>query len=385
MSFMNIFKKNGEDKETIDENKIFNVILNRTSGGVINENVLEYPERRLSIRVHTEDTPVKGEKKMVQAFFKVNHPFFDVPMCEVVPGYGKSRDEALVSAAENFGATVLVPVMMAMDCTDTDEITAESDGRKHIFRMPCSIISSTIGENNPNKKSLWDIVKEEIPSYLGGKKAYWIKLYASVMGSENVCEVRINDTVYPDITDLLCEYAATWNINGGFHSEKEFVLLIQDDSTFENYPITPDKVMECTYSVLQMFKEHYKEQDVDFIYTEAVKLCGDASIAYELFAFAPEIYASIVLNCRESDSISITAGDRTINLKKSQMRSYGYMEQAVRKYLYSSRPDRDESMKIMCRSSRCGAVRQALLNGAKFENLIIAPIMCNAPKEYVLK
>ncbi|MBQ6213077.1 MAG: hypothetical protein IJJ57_09350, partial [Ruminococcus sp.] len=83
------------------------------------------------------------------------------------------------------------------------------------------------------------------------------------------------------------------------------------------------------------------------------ELTGNASLASEIRIFIPEIFAKLTLGYREGDSLFLIEGDgedqSQIEFKKTQLRSYFYLQQAILEYL-STNPERENVTRIVTNS-----------------------------------
>ena len=318
----------------------------------------------------------------VQLLAVMWHPHFDEDMVESIAGFGKTEADAARQGAESFCAGVLVFVLAALNCTGEHTMTTTLQGKKHIFRIPCTIGTQHMGKQDEKAAELWNIVKDSIPQYLGTKKAYWIKLFSSRMG-ETICEARINGMKFPDLTDVLYQAIADGKSTAEGCSDKCFVLLLQDDATYEPCPFTKADVSQLAFKALDMMKGITDEQSHDRIFGEIRALTPHPFLGGEACAFLPEIYSHIVLNYRASDSVlpvNLNCGE----IRKSQIRSFGYLEDAVLQYMRTRKPDKDDNLQILCLSAEFKAVHQAVVNGSKVEDLRFSPLGFMTPEDYVI-
>lgn len=321
-----------------------------------------------------------------EMLFVMTHELFDEPLCEYTAGLGNSKEEALRTGAEQFCAVVLLPVLSAFGCTEGSRVEAELDGKKLVFRRPCNNMIFSMGIKNPGAKDLWEIVEKEIPKYLGTKNAYWVKLYACSYNGELNCEVRINGAVFPELTKKLDEYVLGWADRQSFHSEKEFLLLLREDSKAQDGR-SSEEVKAITVQAVEALSavadEATEETAIKKLY---VLSGGDRNFMWELQTFIPEIYTIFCLNLADSDGMLLNqSGKGTIAVKKSQIRNYGYIEQGVQRYMQEKRPGRDASLNVMCLSAVFSAVNQAVQKGSKVEDLRFPEMIYNVPEDYIIR
>ena len=65
---------------------------------------------------------------------------------------------------------------------------------------------------------------------------------------------------------------------------------------------------------------------------------GNADLASEIRIFVPEIMAKLTLGYQEGDSLFFIDGENNIEFKKTQLRSYFYIQQTVIEYLNTMPP-----------------------------------------------
>ncbi len=362
--------------------KLLQTIHDKTEGAEWNgENGLRYPcGLELSLEVHQTNSYPNG--CCAQMLFVMWHPFFDEDMVESVAGVGETMAAALENGVESFCTGVLMFVLAALQCNGEKTITANLQGKEYVFREPCVIGTQHRGAKDEKTVDLWGLVKDKIPQYLGTKKAYWIKLFSACMG-ETICEARINGMVFPDLADVLYQAIADGKSTAKDCSDKTFVLLIQDDATYTPCPFTKREVSELAFKALDMMQEIHDEESHKRIFSEIQALTPHPHLGGEACSFLPEIYSHIVLNYRASDSVlpvSLQCGE----VRKSQIRSFGYLEQAVLQYMRERKPGKDENLNILCLSAEFKAAHQAVVNGTKLEDLRFSPLGYVTPEDYVI-
>lgn len=330
----------------------------------------------LRISLGAVDTFPKGV--CAQILFVMWHPFFDEDLVESVAGMGRTEAAAKQDGLKAFCEGVLPFVTGALECTGERIIRTELQGKERIFREPC--VMGTLHRGEGKAADLWEIIKSEIPRYLGTKKAYWVKLLSSRMGKD-ICEVRINGMVFPDLTDVLYKAIAEGKstVNGAM--DKSFVLLIQDDATYTPCPYSKADAVALAHKALTKMLAIEDEESHRAVYKEIQQM--HPLLGGEACAFLPEIYSHILLNYRANDSllpVSLNIGE----VRRSQVRSFGYFESAVLDYLKKFRPQHDDRVKILRLSAEFSAVNQAMAGGSKLEDLRFAPLAYVTPEDYII-
>ena len=326
-----------------------------------------------------------GDKSVwsVQLLFIARHPFFDEDLVESVVGVGKTPDDAIRNGAHNICIGVLPFVIAAFGCDCDNWIETEILGRKYRFRIPCTRGDLHAGGGKPS--DLWELVKDELPHYLGTKRCYWVKLFSACVNGIPNCEARINGTVYPDLTDVLYKDAAKHHAESGYISDKVFVLLIQDENTYTPCSFTKQDVGEMTVKALRLFQNIIDEESARKTQEMIVSLAPTRDLGMELLSFLPEALTGQVIQFRDSDKLMpafLQTGKPQQVLSKAQVRSYGYIEDAVFQYLHKGKPSEDEIKQILAASAKFRALSEAIEKGSKLEDLVGTPLVYFVDESY---
>lgn len=374
---------------------IYDEIIRKGNEAERTESGIVYPSAGLELScIIQRVTGGQNGRYSVEMLFVMTHALFDEPLCEYTAGLGDSKEAAMRAGAEQFCGVVLLPVLSAFGCTEGSRVEAELDGRKIVFRRPCNNMIFSMGIQNPEAKDLWEIVEKEIPQYLGTKNAYWIKLYACSYDGELNCEARINGAVFPELTKKLDEYVLGWADRQNFHSEKEFLLLLREDSKAQSGQSSEaqderssEEVKAVTVQAVEALSAIVDEATEETAIKKLYVLSGgDRNFMWELQTFIPEIYTLFCLNLSSSDGMLLNRdGKETVAVKKSQIRNYGYIEQGIQRYMQEKNPDRDASLNVMCLSAVFSAVNQAVQKGSKVEDLHFPEMIYNVPEDYIIR
>ncbi len=366
-------------KENLDI--VYDEIVSKGNGAQRVEDGIWYGDAGLHVSCVIQRMSGHDDRYSSEMLFILNHDLFDEPLCEYVGGMGDCELSAMRSGAEQFTGVVLLPVLSSLGCTGENLVETDVDGETHVFHRACTETVYSMGSENPERRNLWEIIEKEIPEYLGTKNAYWIKVYACCIDGKPNCEVRINGAVFPELTKKIEEYVDTWS-NRDFHSEKGFFLLIKEEKG-KNEPDS-ELVMMMTEKFIEnkltIIDEESKERARAELYLMGNK---DINLLWELENFTPEIYTFMALNLKCSDSIKICRqGKPDISVKKSKLRTYGYIEQAVCRYMLEKNPSREASLEVMLNSAVFNAVNNAVNAGSKVEDLYFPEMIYNAPDTY---
>ncbi len=364
-----------------DAYEMLGIVLEKTKNGKRTGDTITFPTCHLQLGLEYGEMSVVKGRYCVQLLFLMIHPFFDEPLLESVAGVGNTPEEAVRQGTEQFCAGVLTFVLAALQCKGEKTLTSTLEGKPHIFHLPCVMAVQHFGVQGDGHCDLWELVADRIPDYLGTKRAYWIKLFIAYT-EQPICEARINGIVYPELTAVLQQAAARQTGISPHSSDKMFVLLIQDEATFTPCPYTKETVTALVETALDKMQGIHDAASCDRIFQEIASMAPDASLGTELCAFLPEIYSHTLYQYHQPDVVCPTEGWTQGELRRSQIRSYGYMEGAVQQYLRSRQPSKEDHLPILRMSASFKALNQAVSSGSKMEHLTFAPLYYPVSADY---
>ena len=165
-------------------------------------------------------------------------------------------------------------------------------------------------------------------------------------------EVRVNGSVCPQLGELLAPYIDSWDDTEGFACEKQYVIFVQRDE--DKCPFNKELVMKAAKGCLELMCKIETREDYMALAEKLEEMTeGNKALASEIRIFIPEILAKITVGYREGDSLFLLEGEgddqKQIEFKKTQLRSYFYLQQAILEFL-ASRPPQEEVKKIVVNS-----------------------------------
>ena len=341
---------------------------------------LIFSEYNVILAFRIDDFSRKNGIYTAKILFETEHPFFDFSSDDLYAGSGKTEEDAVNSAVNSYITITLESIFRSLEELPKDSVSSEYSGKHHIFYVPSVRSSAIAGQQGPDCIELFSVIKKDVPKYLGGRKAYWISMFASCAGGNVYCQANINNSLCFELTSLLRSYASEWDDTQTFRSQKEYILLIQDDSTYEQYPFSFAQISEYTSQTINLIN---KADNMSDVLNKTINICGDRNLAAELCFFIPEIYCSAVLKVNEHDDIRMRSGEHIHSLKKSQISSYGYIEKNIISYIDTVHPSKDESMKILRFSSKFSAVSKAISEGTNIEDLILSGLQFSIFDDYI--
>ena len=392
---MALFKKNKNQQAETEEQKDTNAEvkqavldkLNEKLKGTIYDDCIILP-KGYTIDVQIGRTQEAEGVKMIQIVFIVKNDDFDEPLIEPVDAQGNSEEEAAQMAADMFFGAVWHPLDQAMSKKNPVHISVDYLRQHYDFDMYCqSVIRIGIKEKQP--VMLMNYIKTDLPKYLGSKKYYWIRVYLAKFQDKQVCEVRVNGSVCTELSKRFQPYIDGWDAEENFLAEKQYAIFVQreDDQCPYKKEIVIDGAKECIEKMVKLTnRDEYIAMSKELEESITAKLSEDIedhdqadalgrSIAAEIRIFIPEILAKLTLGYTEGDSLFLLEGEgdsqQSIEFKKTQLRSYFYLQQAVLEYL-STRPEQQDVTRIVTNSVAFREMRK-VMDQAKEQNREINP------------
>lgn len=365
-----------------EEILLSNLIYLMDMGSYDGHNTLNIYSLNLKISVYLNNV----QQNMVQAIFSIEHPEFEEEIIESVAGVGENTKRALESAANNFYETIMIPLLAGLNGVDSERIEVLLQKKLHIFKKYESDIVC-IGKKESmytHKISLYDKIKDKLPQYIGTKKVYMIKIFASFTIDKYICEVRVNGILISALTEIIREYAKEWEDIGSYYTEKQCVFFVQDDTTYENCPYTRKEAIDGALRFIKLFESG---KEYEGIYKNRESFAKTKDLATELFFLTPEIFCEVVINnLRYSDIVAIMKESGEVEtIHTTQMRVYNYIKEAIYTYLDKEHPSDEKIFNIISLSARYLSISNALEKGEEeLKNLNSAYLTIPVDKSYKL-
>ncbi len=200
---------------------------------------------------------------------------------------------------------------------------------------------------NAKPVMLLAFIKNEIPKYLGSKKYYWLRIYLAKHKDREIVEVRVNGSVCSELHKFFKPYIDSWDASSTFICEKQYGFFVQRDD--DKCPFKKETVVNTARAALEKMVKVSNRDEYMAMADELEEIAGDKDIAAEVRIFIPEILAKLTLGYQEGDSLFLIDGDSKIEFKKTQLRSYFYIQQVVLEFL-NKRPSQEDVQKIVLNS-----------------------------------
>ena len=323
--------------------------LNEKLKGTLYDDCVIMP-KGYTIDVQVGRKEQKDDVYLIQVVYIVKNDLFDEPLIDPVDAQGKTVEEAAQMAVEIFFGGVWHPIDQSMTKTNPQLISVDFLRQHYDFDMYCqSVVRIGVKEKKP--VMIMNYLMEQLPKYLGSKKYYWVRVYLAKFKENKIIEVRVNGSVCPQLGELLTSYVDEWEDNGSFLCEKQYAIFV--NRADDECPFDKEKVMEAAKLAISRMVEIKDRDDYAAMVQELEETTGDKNLAAEVRIFIPEIFAKLTLGYREGDSLFLIEGEgeeqQQIEFKKTQLRSYFYLQQAVLEYL-STRPEKELVTRIVTNS-----------------------------------
>ncbi|MBP5609639.1 MAG: hypothetical protein J6X66_15405 [Lachnospiraceae bacterium] len=324
-----------------------------------------------SIHAWIQKAEEQEDEKVIVAGFSVHYDGLDEPVLEPVDAGGRTFKEAAVQAVEVFYAALWRTIEQAVAGSDAVHVPVDLLGEHYDFDMYCRSLVR-IGVKDKEPVSLVKFIMDEIPGYLGSKKYYWIRINLAKYKEDRNIEIRINGSVCVELPKYYFDYVDN-EMDGSDHyvCERQYALFVQRED--DKCPFDKETVMDAAEETILRMADVSTEEEYDTMIQKSIELSGgDKNLATEIRIFIPEILAKLTMGTREGDRLFLLSpdGEKTLELKKSQVRSYFYVQQAVLKYL-AGKPDKEDVTSIVMNSASykayCRAVEKAEKEGNKIE------------------
>lgn len=365
-----------------EEILLSNLIYLMDMGSYDGHNTLNIYSLNLKISVYLNNV----QQNMVQAIFSIEHPEFEEEIIESVAGAGENTKRALESAANNFYESIMIPLLAGLNGVDSEKVEVLLQKKLHIFKKYESDIVC-VGKRESmytHRESLYDRIKDKLPQYIGTKKVYMIKIFASFSIDKYICEVRLNGVLIPALTEIIEKYARGWENIGSYYTEKQCVFFVQDDTTYEICPYSRKEAIDGALRFIKLF-ESGKEYEA--IYEDRESFAKTKDLAAELFFLIPEIYCEVIINnVKYSDIVVIMKESGEVeSVHTSQMRVYNYIKEAIYTHLDREHPSDEKIFNVISLSARYLSISSALKKGEEeLENLNSAYLTIPVDKNYKL-
>ena len=160
--------------------------------------------------------------------------------------------------------------------------------------------------------------------------------------------------------------------------------MVQADETYKKPCFTRSQIKNFTTQSIKIFEEISSEDDYKNVYNRIYGLTEEKNLAKELYLLIPEIYCQMILNVKSKNKIHIIKNNVMRDFNKSQIRSYGYIEEAIFEYISKKKPTQQQIVRVISCSSTFNAINKSIQHGGKLENIMLSGITYSVDEDYTL-
>jgi len=366
---MGIFKKKNNQKteevQTTDpKDDIKSMVLenlNEKLKGTLYDDCIIMP-KGFTIDVQVGRLEESDGIMILQTIFIVKHDDFDEPLIDPVDSQGKDEQEVAKMAVDIFCGGVWHPLDQSIYKKNPIHVPVDFLRQHYDFDMYCQSVVR-VGVKDKQPTVLVNFLRTEIPKYLGSKKYYWLRIYLAKYKEKKIIEVRMNGSVLVELPKYFEEYVEKEMFaEETFVSEKQYAIFVQRED--DQCPFKKELVMKAAKETISMMEKINNHDEYVAMADKLEELVGgNKGLAGEIRVFIPEIFAKLTLGYREGDSLFLLEGEgddqQSIEFKKTQLRSYFYLQQAVLEYL-STNPSQESVTRIVTNSVAFRELKRAI-------------------------
>lgn len=366
-------KKNQQNEAETETNKGFDIKsavlekLNEKLKGHLYDECIILP-RGYTIDVNVGRNEEKDGIKLIQVVFVVRNDDFDEPIIEPVDSQGKTYEEAADMAAQMFFGGLWHPLEQASQKKNGLHVSINYLMQHYDFDMYAQSLVRIGVPDSKKPTMLINYIKAEIPKYLGSKKYYWVRIYLAKYQEREIIEVRVNGSVCVELSRFFKPYIDTWDANKTFMCEKQYAIFVQRED--DQCPFNKETVTNAAKRAIELMVKIRSREDYEAMAKELEEMTGNKNLASEIRIFIPEILAKITLGYQEGDSLFLMQDDSQIEFKKTQLRSYFYLQQVLLEYL-STKPAQEDVQRIVVNSVAFKELKKAHEEGHEPKDLYV--------------
>ena len=331
--------------------------LNSKLNGHLYDGCIIMPRGGYTIDINVSRQEEKEGIKLAQFVYIIRNDNFDEPIIEPTDSQGKTWEEAADIAARMFMGSIWHCIELASQRKNPILVPVDYLGQHYDFDMFCQSVVRVGVSEDIQPTMLANFIKDQIPKYLGSKKYYWLRIYLARMNNNKIIEVRINGSVCVELAQYFQAYVDQMQAEDKFVSEKQYVLFVQHED--DKCPFDKETVTNAAKEAIELMVKIKSREDYEAMAQKLVDMTGSKSLAAEIRIFVPEILAKMTLGFREGDNLSLITDNGQIDFRKTQLRSYFYIQQVVLEFL-SKRPPTEAVQSIVYNSVAFREMRKVL-------------------------
>lgn len=358
--------------------------LNEKIGGTVYDNAILIPRFGYTIDIQVVKNEENNGVYNLQTIFIIRNDYLkdkDEPIIEPIASQGKDFDSALKMLIESFEALIWRPMKMMFDKGKALPISSNYLGQHYDYDL---YVNSVVLMGDPERKPAMLIyyIKDVLSSFLGSKKYYWVRIFLARQGKKGTenykqnIEVRVNGVVCPSLNKRFQPYVDSWKDQDIAVVEKQFAFIVNREEE-DLCPFTKEQVVEYTRKTLPLMENCKSAEEAVEMKKQMDEFIGNPALSAEIRIFIPEILAKLTLGYNEGDDLFLLQpnpeGDDAeqkkvpVRFRKTQLRSYYYIQQVLIDYLSRTKPEKEKVQNIVFNSVTFRELRKHI--GQPNENL----------------
>lgn len=314
----------------------------------------------------------------LQVIFIIKNDYLqekDEPIIEPIASQGKDFESALNMLAESFNALIWKPINMMFEKGKPLPISANYFGQHYDYDL---YVNSVVLMGDPERKPAMLVyyIKDALSLFLGSKKYYWVRIFLARKGTKGTegysqkIEVRINGVICPTLSSRFQPYLDSWKDQDVTVVEKQFAFIVNKEEE-DTCPFTKEQVVEYTRKTLPLMENCHSPEEAKKMKETMDEFIGNDSLSAEIRIFVPEILAKLTLGYNEGDSLfllqnssstdengNVVENQKPIEFRKTQLRSYYYIQQVLMDYLARTKPEKEKVQNIVFNSVTFREIRK---------------------------
>lgn len=365
---MALFKKKDKQNEGAAENKQTDVkalaleALNNKLNGHLYDDCIIMPRGGYTIDINVARQQEKEGIKMAQFVYIIRHDDFDEAIIEPTDAQGQTWEEAADVASRMFMGSIWHCIDQSNQRKNPIPVSVDYLGQHYDFDMfSQSVVRVGVSEEK-EPTMLVNFIRDQIPKYLGSKKYYWLRIFVARFNNNKIAEVRVNGSICVELSQYFQEYVDSMDADGKFVSEKQYAFFVQHED--DKCPFDKDTVINAAKEAISLMVKIKNREDYEAMAEKLVEMTGNKGLAAEIRIFIPEILAKLTLGFREGDKLYLIQDEGQVEFRKTQLRSYFYIQQVVLEFL-SKHPATEEVQSIVYNSVAFKEMRKVLEDAKK--------------------
>lgn len=287
---------------------------------IIEGNRLVLPEWNISVIPKVAEI----RENYCNTYYYVLSPDWDMPLYECSVAMGADMKSAMGMAQGGFIFGIGNAIGAMMRDENARELETEFAGNKHKWKV---YLGNIVGMGKVPQQAeadiYWKALQEGIAKRIGNQKLCYVKIYGATIGDGTYTgECRINDVKIDELSEIVEEMVKAWGTTE-FGSHKQFFMIKQEKETTLDYPFTWEEIAQKTEIAMKLFEDCKTEEEYEVLEQSIEQAVGDRDLAWELYAFIPEICAQNAFDkIKYPETVAFYNGGNSIQYYKTQLASY---------------------------------------------------------------